>query len=374
MQNSAMLNEQFLDRVVWGREDIYENPDRDFFTVREFWQTIQQEPAVEWKSYLKPQTLRCVVTFTSKDKASMGVVQRLEEGAYSQLLEQLNTYRHLIQPGANVLLELQTAEQYDKLYKKTMYLVADDDPRLRLRQKRDQHTMKLIWEPWSQLIPNVYLSQLSTPQGETILADEPIAMSANYSYEEEQLDHFGKTAPICLIDGEPVSGDLSFRVRLSDSTVFYVHSNNYEADSIARFFTLGAMNTKFTIDSIQLENYPLPAMAFSTTLLKRPYKLLAPNELNVLKILAAAPTPRIKLHEPTFSPSELAFRFELPDKSPVIFSIYEADGWYTYTEDDIFPAGESTLRVPRNVFRNKGKHTLYINSAFGVAKLEFEVE
>lgn len=370
-QRRNILNSYFLDNAVWGRDDIYETSDRDFFTVREFWQNIRQQPAVEWKYYQAPITLRSVVTFTTKDKASYGIAEVLEDGAYPAMLEMLEPYRHMAHPGAIVTLELQTAGQYDLLYKKTMHIVADDDPRLRLRRKRDQHKLGLQWGAWSENIPELYLLQLSNPQGETMSADAPISWGTTISFAQESLNNWGKTKPEYWIDDERVSGNLSFRVTISDSLEFFVNTDRYDADSINAIFNQkGLVLKNLRFDNFQIAGYELPHIAVTLYLVN---VTLARNELSNLQKVSEMPS-RVKLFDPTFNVSEMLLRFELPGKSPVIISVFGPDDRNSFTLEEAYNAGENTVRVPLSVFKTKGKHVAFVNSFFGVAKVEFVVE
>lgn len=367
---NSYLNENFVDRVTWGREDIYENSDRNFFTVNEFWQTIRQEPALEWRPFQKPLPLRCMIGFTTKEKASFDLVTPLEEGTYSNVLTNLENYRHMVHPGAIVALQLQTAGQYDQLYRKNMFIVADDDPRLRLRNKRDQHELEFHWgDIWTEKIPGLYLQRFTTPQGESILADPPITRSSGISFPPDRNLKWGTEKPTCRIDGELVTADVSFRVVLSDSMALRIHSNNYNADSISAIFTPNnLMLDKLKIDSIQVEGYELPPMTFTMMTAQ----LLVRNDFAILQQLAGN-TTRAKLFPPIVSRSELAFQLELPEKSPATFSIFEPDGTKAMSQYDTFTTG-TIVRVLRSQFKNKGRHIAFLNTIAGVAKVEFNVE
>ena len=57
----------------------------------------------------------------------------------------------------------------------------------------------------------------------------------------------------------------------------------------------------------------------------------------------------------------------------VRLSVFEPDGWNTWTLEEKYAAGQHQVEIPRNVFRNTGKHYLFLSTPFGVARQEFEV-
>lgn len=376
-QEQNQLNTQWLDRVVWGREDIYETSDRDFFTVQEFWQTIRQEPLVEWNPYVEPQTIRIDVRLTSAGKTSMGVVSNLAEMTYADFLNQLETYRYMVHPGAMVSLNLQTAGQYDQLFKKTMLIVGDQDPRLRLRRKRDQHTLSLRWGEWYEKINGLYLQRLMTPEGDALSADMPITRNSSMTFSERKSLVEDKAwlsqKPVYTIDGEPVSGELTMRVTVSDTISFWVNTRTLESDSLEQYFKDGLFHYKMAIDSVQIEGFDLPPMTFNLYLLMLKKPNLVGNTLEDLE-KETSKFARIRLESPVRTEKGYRFGFQIPDRSYVSFSVFEPDGWNTYVEDDMVPSGSHHFEVPFSAFRNKGKHLAFLNTPFGVVKVAFEVE
>ena len=376
-QDQNQLNTQWLDRVVWGREDIYETSDRDFFTVQEFWQTIRQEPLVEWNPYVEPQTIRIDVRLTSAGKTSMGVVANLAEMTYSDFLTQLETYRYMVHPGATISLNLQTAAQYDQLFKKTMLIVGEQDPRLRLRRKRDQHTLSLRWGEWYEKINGLYLQNLITPQDDTLSADRPISRNSSMTFTDGKSLVEDKAwlsqKPVYTIDGEPVSGELTMRVTVSDTITFWVNTRTFESDSLEQYFKEGLFHYKMAIDSIQIEGFDLPPMTFTMYMLMLKKPNLVGNTLEDLE-KETSKFARVRLESPVRTEKGYQFGFQIPDRAYMSFSVFEPDGWNSYVWEDVFPSGSHQIEVPFKTFRNKGKHLAFLNSSFGVVKVVFEVE
>jgi hypothetical protein len=370
-----MLNYTALEQVTWGREDIYETSNRDFFTVSEFWQTIRQEPALTWQPQQKPLPIRCEIGILSPEKVNFSVVNQLESIPYSDLLLQLEPYRYMIQPGSIVTLQLQSAEQYELLFKKNMTIVADDDPRLRLRSKRDQHKLRIVWGMWAETQENLYMKAVQNAKGEPVLPDPPISKNATFRYSNDILPEWGRYPPEAWIDGEPASGALSFRVKLSDSLFYYINSAHYDTAEVRAFFAHHSLAIKdLVIDSIQLEGYDLPPMTFSIFQVKFNDGLLVRNEFSLLKQFGNNPsTARLSAPAPVEEGSELEFKFELPGKSPIVLSVFQTDGWNNFFQDGTYAAGSHSIKVSKSIFKKKGKHYAFLNTLYGIAQVEFEV-
>ncbi|MBL7826543.1 MAG: hypothetical protein JNJ57_07935 [Saprospiraceae bacterium] len=374
-QDMNQMNTVFFERVVWGREDIYETSDRDFFTVREFWQTIRQEPLVEWHPYIEPRALRVDLQLTTKELTSFSVVAKLGEEPYASYVSRLETYKHMINPGATVILNLQTAAQYELMYRKTMFIVEEGDPRLRLRKKRDQHEVKLRWGAWSEKIKGLYLQTATGTNGERIPTDKPISRNSGLTFAnskmfyEENLWH--QTAPEFFVDDEPVSGDVAFQVTLSDSVSFWVHASNFEPDTIKKYFHTGMTFDKIRFDSIQVEGYDLPPMSFNMYLVILKDPILVRNDLETLQ-KASASFARVRLEMPVKTEKGYKFSFQIPELAAAAISIFEPDGWNSFVARDMYGPGNTEVEVPFSAFRNYGKHIAFLNTPFGVVKVEFE--
>jgi hypothetical protein len=368
-QRNVQLNDQFLDRAIWGREDVYTISDRDFFTTREFWQNIRQEPVVEWKSYVKPQALRAEIHFTSKDLNTVSVVQNLDEISYSDLPEWLDKYHHFVHPGAIVTWQLRTAAQYDLLYQKVWSIVDENDPRLRLRRKRDQHEVELVWGTWQERIPEVYLTPLEDASGAIINPNKPVASNTGIRFSSAGLQEWQSGKPICLIDGVPVSEPVSMRVVVADSIVWHVRSDAEVLPPIVFDETV----TKLQIDSIRVGDYMLPEMTFVLRSMPKLDQLLVRNDYDVLRKMAQN-TSSVKLFEPIKNEEEFAFRVELPGKSPIIFSIFNETGWNTIMDSRDFPEGANTLRIDHSILREPGTYHAFLNTRFGVVERVFEIK
>jgi len=373
-QRKVTLNNALVERVVWGREDILETTNRDFFTVREFWQSIRQEPVVLWQFNQNPQALRCVVDFTTKDKTTLGLVANLDETPYSGFLEKVEPYQHMVHPGSTVSLKLQTAGQYELLYQKNMSIVADDDPRLRLRGSRDYHNLEIRWGSWFEKISDLYLLSVDNGAGEKLSVDPAIAQNAGITFADDSISRWAVSKPICRIDGMPASGNLAFRALVNDSLAFQVHSASYNADTVAAFFNQFETGVeKIRIDSIAVEGYELPPMVFVVYNMGRNNGQLVNNDFNSLQILSERPK-KTNLSPPEIGKTELVFKFELLKTTRYALSIFEPDGSNSYLAEGAFSEGAIEVKVPRNALRKAGKHVAFLNTLYGVWKVEFAVE
>ncbi len=373
-QRRAFLNNYLVDRVVWGREDILETTNRDFFTVREFWQSIRQEPVVLWQFNQKPQALRCVIDFTTKDKTSLGMSANLEDMPYSIFLEGFEPYRHMIHPGSSVSLELQTVGQYELLYEKNMSIVADDDPRLRLRGSRDYHSLEIRWGSWFEKMSDLYLLSMEDGTGKKTSLDPAIAQNSAMTFETDSIGRWIMPKPICSIDAVPVSGNVAFLVSVNDSMSFHVQSATYNADAVTAFLSqFGTGVEQIRIDSIAVEGYELPPMVFVIYNMRRNGSLLVKNDFNSLQILSERPK-KTNLSPPEIGEKELVFNFELLKTTRYALSIFEPDGWNSYLTEGAFSEGKIAVKVPRSALRKPGKHFAFLNTVFGVWKVAFEVD
>mgnify|MGYP000942196981 CR=1 FL=1 len=133
------------------------------------------------------------------------------------------------------------------------------------------------------------------------------------------------------------------------------------------------MIDKLKFDNFQIEGYELPPMTFTLYIINMNPASLVRNEFDNLNKFAELPS-KARLFPPTFTDSEIVLRFELPEKSPVLLSIFDLNGGNSVTQDGTFLPGETTFRIQRSVFHNKGKYLAFLNSNFGVVKVEFVVE
>lgn len=365
-----MLNTRFLNLVIWGREDIFDNANRDFFTQTEFWQTVQQLPVLEWAPYAVPQPVRAGIRLYELGEIPLDLRAGLDPAGYRAMLKNLENYRHLLKPGAAVSLTLHSAEQHERLYEKTMYIVGDSDPRLALRRNRDTHSLKIRWGAWEQTLHSLYLLELKDAQGNTIVVDPPIDVIVRIAAPERSAMLTGR--PEFWIDGQPAP-DMAFRLTTPLDSAFvepgqplpqgvFVHPDS----------TDNAFMLQFDIDALTAPGYTLPDIQFSL----RYYTLRENSRLrNTLDALRSAPgTNLAKLHAPVAAGAGYAVDLEILEETDARLSIFTPDGENVFTLDNKYPPGRHTVEIPRIAFRRPGQYFLFLNTASGVARQELVLE
>lgn len=366
LQREPYTNEQFLQRVIWGREDIQEVSNRDFFSEAEFWQTIRQLPYVEWKPGITPRPVSVAVNFLDENGAStFGVVHPLEDNQYRQLVELLNHYRHLVRPGAVIQLRMYSTERYDEFFRKTVTIVDDNDPRLSLRRSRDLHEIQLQWGSWTATASNLYLLRFPAGRGPAISVDPPVYW--NDVRLGGGLSEMLGGQPECRVDGQLIPG-LSFRLSIpTDSFELEVREalpDTLVQDIAARF----GSDKDIRLDHFQLPGIDLPVMECTFPYIRSRNRFLFRNDLSVL---ATAPgSARIKLYAPTLADTELFVDFDLPEQASVEISVFEPEGRNIFLVSEQPQAGRHTAHIPMTSFRRKGKYYIFLNTPFGVAKQE----
>ena len=360
------LNEQYLQQVVWGREDIHEVSNRDFFAVSEFWQTVQQLPFLEWKPGIAPLNVNASVSFLDHFSSTFGVIYPLEHSQYRQLVQNLKNYSHLIRAGAVIQLKLFWAERYDELFRKTMTIVPDNDPRLSLRRNRDTHILNIRWAFWEEKIPDLYLLRLENARGPALPTDMPVVRQ--YAYSKNDLTGLLTTLPELRIDGQPVQG-LSLRLSLPNDSMAFNLLNEPLPDTLARSIAAKYMQgAEILLDSFRVPGIELPELSVTLKYTDMRQFLLTRNSLEALQ--TAAGSARIRLFPLVWKDDALVSEFELPEPSPLQLSIFGPDGSNPYLLDEWRQAGRHTVRVPGESFRQKGRHLVFLNTPFGVAKQE----
>lgn len=367
---ASSLNEQLLERVIWGREDIYDISNRDFFTVTEFWQTVRQFPVVEWKRYATPKPIAVSVLFPEFGNTTFGLAGTLEEESFRHLLDNLENYRHLVKPGTSILLVLKTAEQHDELFQKRMVIVPDNDPRLALRRNRDTHRLTMRWGGWEERIDRLYLSRLPGAQGQNLPVDMPVTRGRGCSRADALA--MLPLRPEIWIDDQRLP-EFSYRLS-SDSSAANVGPGENVPESFEREIKSSILERgMLQMDSFQVAGYDLPATTFFLNFFEPLNRLQVLNDFKVL--MAAQGSARIKLNPPAYEKTDLYFEIVIPEPVKVTLSIFEPEGARNvFTMEESFSAGTHRIRVPRNVFRNTGKHFCFLNTPFGVAKQEFVVQ
>lgn len=373
-QLSNYVNDNMVEHVSWGRDDIMETFNRDFFTIREVWQTLRQEPAVTWPGTTSVP-LRATVAFVSPNRTSYSVVSELEKEPYSQFLNSLELFSYMVQAGSMVTLSLETAAQYELIYKKTLRVVADNDPRLRLRRFRDLHRLSFNWGVWHEDLGSLYLHDQVMADGRRVQSDQPVASSTTVSFGEksDSLPEIfaGFTAPEFELDGDALTVPYSFRISVGDSLEMNLNHADYSPEKIRDFFSKVEQGAWIQLDSMQIEGLDLPGIKIMIlpVLLNN---LLAKNDLGTLQKLADKGA-RVRLHDPVLKSNSLVFDFELNGKQKAALTIFSPDGWNDYVNTDVFSTGKQSIEVPLGAFKDKGKHFAFLNTPFGVSMVEFEV-
>jgi len=371
----SMLNTRLLEQVAWGREDIHEISNRDFFTEDEFWQTIRQTPFAVWQPYIVPTEIRASIRIASRRLTEQGFSCILEGDAYRSMLANVEIYKHLVRPGSVATRMLHT-DQHERLFEKNMNIVADNDPRLALRRNRDTHTLRIKWGALDQTISNLYLlpEQLDAA-GNLVSTDSPISVGGTTQHGERE--RMLQRRPEVWIDGVPVP-DLAFSLSVDKGMVSPERSTAATRrvlpgepmpDSLAE--NLPDTVTTVHLHHLHAAGYDLSALTFSVSFLDLREPMLLRNTLPVL--LNAPGSTRVKLESPVGLDKVYEVIFELLDPAFVRLSVFDPDGWAPYNMEERYAAGKHRVEIPRAVFRRSGKHYLFLNTPFGVAKTEWEV-
>jgi len=260
---APFLNGQMMEAVVWGQEEKFEISERDFFTVDEFWQILGQEPYLEWKSWQKVHPVIAELQIIDAEEVTLSLRFRLEESAYSEYIKQVRVYQHLIKPGIRATLLLQTSNQYERLYQKSLQLVAEGDNRLRLRRNRDFHTLKFRWRAWNESIENLYLKSVPNVQGVLQPVDQPVNRWAFSSTFMDSINVWAAQAPQIWLDNELVE-NASYILHTQDSIVYQVENGQFDPAQLQQIFTHDRVFTNgWSISNIELPGYDLPYIQLS---------------------------------------------------------------------------------------------------------------
>ena len=370
---APFLNGQMMEAVVWGQEEKFEISERDFFTVDEFWQILGQEPYLEWKSWQKAQPAMAELQIIDAEEVTLSLRFRLEESAYSEFINQVRIYRHLIKPGIRATLLLQTSNSYERLYQKSLQLVAEGDERLRLRRNRDFHTLKFRWRAWNESMENLYLKSFSDPQGNDVPIDQPVNRWAFPSATMDSLNVWSMQAPQFWLDNEPVE-NASYTLLTHDSVVYRVENGQFDPAQLLKIFSREQLSTNgWRITNIELPGYQTPFihLALRNNFFTREY-FKSQNDLTTLQKNART-IPGYQIKAPVLLQDKWTFELESPSRTDLIISVFQIDGWHNYWEDIIVNAGSNSHSVPANAIWEKGKYLAFLISPIGVTKVEFEV-
>ncbi len=370
--NAPFLNERLLERVVWGREDIMNVSDRDFFTVAEFWQTVRLQPYLEWLPGLTEQPVRAEVQFQNFQQGSFGQSALLsDDREYRQMLDNLNNYRHLAKAGARVILNLQTAEQYEPLFTRPMRLVADDDQRLRLRRSRDAHTIEIEWGSFRTSLNGLYLSSITDGQGNSIPADESVSLGLGFTFGNSMRAENLTASPVCRVDGEAIAG-FTFRLNVAGQTCGLGDGRPLSETEAERIVAGMRGNEPFELDSFYIPGYTTPPIHFTVRFIPVKDVLPVRNDLETLLKATSGFAP-VQLSTPVVTTEEIQVSFALPAEVSVKLTFFDVSGLAVYQADGTYRQGRHTLNIPRESIRSRGKHYVFLNTPFGVVKEEIEL-
>ncbi len=370
---APFLNERLTETIVWGPQEKINISERDFFTVAECWQILGQEPYIEWRSWQEAQPVMAELQIIDAEEVTLSLRFRLEESAYSEFVKQVRVYQHLIKPGIRATLLLQTSNQYERLYQKSLQLVAEGDERLRLRRNRDFHKVQFRWRAWNENIENLYLKSVPNVQGTLQPVDQPVNRWAFSSTSMDSLNVWAAQAPQIWLDNELVE-NASYILHTQDSVVYRVENGQFDAAQLQQIFTQDQVFANgWSISNIELPGYDLPYIQLSlrNNFFTRNY-LISQNDLtNLQKNTRTIPGYQIKA--PVLLQDKWTFELESPRRTDLIISIFRVDGGASYWEDIIVNAGINNHSIPAKEISEKGKYAAFMISSVGVTKVEFEV-
>ncbi|MEY3239562.1 MAG: hypothetical protein RIR11_1000 [Bacteroidota bacterium] len=380
----AGINANFkaLDRVDWGQFIHSESvaDDRDFFTVQEFWQTLNSAPSLKWKDDKAKEKMLILINFHDISTKLNSLVIEFDSINYSQNIENLmKPYAHLIIPGLAVRLELKTANQYHTELQSLLQIVADDDPRLALKRPKNTHQFSVEWGElrWKS---NQYLQSFPTTDGDQRYADRSsFLMLQDWTNPElyeigdafnrtKKLKEMLATRPIIRVDGKevwPYSFDIQFNKTsysiaenellpydLQDK-VYGVLTNPNEPSSV--FFTLKNIKSKsgYVFDPLELNcflgGYVEQNYASFDYLKRQPQSA---------KFTLNPPSPN------PISDGNLRVEVVVPHGANVVLTVFDEKGKSRYRDSKDFPVGLAYFTVPAGMLE-KGINYIFVSTPWG---------
>lgn len=370
---APFLNAQWMETITWGQEDKLEINQRDFFTVAEFWEIFGQEPYLEWRSWQAATPVTAELQILDAEEVTLSLRFRLEEQRYAEFIRQAQVYRHLFKPGVRATLLLQTSDQYERLYQKSLQLVDEGDERLLFRRNQDFHTLQIGWGEWKETIEHLYLKEVSDRDGKRRTADQPVNRWSMLSNWVDHLNDWARLGPQFRVDNELVEG-ASYTIQSNDSTFYRVENGQFDPAELKRIFSQNEINRNgWKINNIELPGFSLPFMQFSfrNNLFTREQILLR-NNIQTLSLIADS-IRGYSIKAPVKDGKEWKFELESPQRSDLIITVFNSENLNVFWEDIIIGAGKSAHSIPANVLTEKGKYKAFLISYLGVTKVEFEV-
>lgn len=371
---APFLNNQLLETASWGLDEKFNIAERDFFTVSEFWQIFGQEPYLEWRGWQEPSPVLAELQIIDAEEVTMSVRFELEQSSYSEFVKQAHIYQHLIKPGVRTTLLLQTADQYERLFQKSLQLVADNDERLRLRRNRDFHTVQFRWGDWAENIEFLYLRNVAGAEEKAAPVDQPIVRRTFITGIADSIDEWAAITPTFMVDQDQIN-TASFTIHIGDNLEYRVQDGRFDAGDFRRTFSNDSLNKYgLRITDIELPGYDLPSIQLLTQgkLFNTRMSLFLANKFESLQQNVVT-FPGYTLQSPVLEGQEWKFKAEIPSRGDLLFSVFNSEGSNIYLEDTTVKAGQNTFTVPTSTLPGKGKYHAFLNSIFGVVKVEFEV-
>ncbi|MBV6439647.1 MAG: hypothetical protein EPGJADBJ_01293 [Saprospiraceae bacterium] len=201
-------------RLTWGKADgLQYSPDRQFYTVREFWEILQSDPTARlpegtsrqekrdtttsllWSDQLLPDRMRLMVVMPGNN-----ILIKINEETLTmdQVRASLEAKREQIQPGIVVLIHWAAPNPAEMSWPNasvsaSFTLVPDGDPRLMLR-RGEQNNYRLAWGDFTGAFLKQYACRFRAPGQEDIMGDRPVQIE-NHSLTAKEIIQMCRLKP-----------------------------------------------------------------------------------------------------------------------------------------------------------------------------------
>ena len=379
----TISNFKALAQANWGAFIHSENDaeDRDFFSVQEFWQTINTPPSLEWGVDKPKEKIMILISFHDLSTKLNSLALEFDTTNYTQNIENLmKPYAHLITPGLSVRLELKTANQYHTELQSLLQIVADDDPRLTLKRQKNTHKFSVEWGDlkWNS---NQYLLSFPTTDGHQRYADRSSFMMLRQEWTNPEMyqidDAFNRTKklkemlaarPTIRVDGKevwPYSFDIQY-----DKTNYSIAENEllpYELQD-KLYSTLTNPNEPssvfFTLKNIKSKSGyifdPLELNCFMGGYVEQNYASFEylKRQPQSTKFTLNPPSPN------PISDSNLRVEVIIPHGANVVITVFDESGKSRYRDSKDFPIGLAYFTVPAGRLE-KGLNHIFVSTPWG---------
>ncbi len=349
-----------LSAVSWGLNHL-EVTHRDFFTAREAFQIVQQQPSIVWQPYVRPQPAHAEVQVIKNGVAQQTFrVDATDANVYARFTQYLCFYRFLFRPGHDVVLRL-FSDSYDHLFEHRLRLVDEQDPRLALRRYRDTHRVRLVWGPVRYVWNALYLSCQSIDDT-TCLGNDP-AEQISFTLGQALLPQLLTTRPILWIDDVRVP-DLSFKIAVDNREVEVLPQ---EAMPALDLFASEEQPLRRVVRLHQLAaaGYDLSSIALNINVVTA--------KVQIAPLLTVAFLPALVLYQPSVQADTVEITFDLPDVAIVKFTVSNSAGNVVHRIDSLYSAGRHHISLSREIFAPPGSYTVELVTPFGAVWQTFEI-